>query len=76
VLSGLITVLSGNHFGASAAVCGVAFAILFFVAVALRPGIGMDPVRATLGVVSVGLLLACFLSALSTHRRWRTSAPS
>jgi hypothetical protein len=66
VLSGLITVLSGNHFGssASAAVCGVAFAILFFIAVALRPGIGMDPVRATLGVVSVGLLLACFLLAV------------
>jgi hypothetical protein len=58
----VVTLLVANNAATAvaAAVSGVAFAVLFFVAVALRPGIGMDSVRATLGVVSILFLVVCF----------------
>ena len=62
VLGGVLSLLAANNAGTSisAAVSGVSFVVLFFVAVALRPGIGMDSVRATLGVLSIVFLVVCF----------------
>jgi hypothetical protein len=62
VLGGIVSLLAANDVGrgAAAAVCGVSFVVLFFVAVALRPGVGMDGVRATVGVLSILFLVACF----------------
>jgi len=62
LLGGVVAVVGAARIGsgAAAAIFGVAFALLFFTAMMLRPGRGLDPVRATLGVVSVLFLVACF----------------
>jgi len=62
IISGLAVVVSGNRAGTglAAAVFGVAFAVTFFVAMMLRPNVGADSVRATLGVVSIVFLVVCF----------------
>jgi hypothetical protein len=66
LVSGLGSVLAakGNGGGLAAAVLGVAFAVTFFVALMLRPGTGLDPVRATLGVLSILFLVGCFSVAV------------
>lgn len=64
--SGIATLLAGAHLGngTAAAILGVIFVVLFFVAIMLRPGPAMNPVRATLGVVSVLFLVGCFALAV------------
>ena len=66
VIGGVASVLAGAHVGsgAGAAVLGVAFVVLFFVAMMLRPGPAMDPVRASLGIVAVLFLVGCFAVAV------------
>lgn len=66
VLSGLFGILAaeGVGFPTNAIACGIAFAGLFLVAVGVRPSPGLNPIRGTLGVVSVVFLVACFLFAV------------
>jgi len=66
IIAGFIGIISAQdiRFPANATACGIAFAVFFFLAVALRPSVGMDGMRATLGVVSVVFLTACFVYAV------------
>jgi hypothetical protein len=66
VFTGLVAMVAGNNVGAglASAIFGVLFAVTFFVAMMLRPGAGLDPIRATLGVVSILFLVACFALAV------------
>jgi hypothetical protein len=76
VIAGLVAVLGAHSVGAglAAAVLGVAFAVTFFVAMMLRPGAGVDPVRATLGVISIVFLVGCFVAAVSVGDSGTVSA--
>jgi hypothetical protein len=76
VLSGLGSLVSRNGVGAglAAAIFGVAFAVTFFVAMMLRPGQGLDPVRSTLGIVSILFLVACFALAVGVADQGPTDA--
>ena len=62
VFSGLLEVLAAQHTGlpVNAIACGVAFAVLFIVAVATGPWATGGAVRGTCGVVAVLFLTACY----------------
>jgi hypothetical protein len=66
VLGGLIGLLQAEHIGAPthALVTGGAFAVLFFLALALRPVAGLEGLRGTLAIVAVVLLVVCFAYAV------------
>ena len=69
VTAGFISLLIAANVGypANATACGIAFAVFFFLAVALRSGVGFDTMRATLGVVSGVFLAACFVFAVQIN---------